>query len=147
MQHLFGRFLWLPCPRSKCGDRRFLSIDRTTSTCLSSARHLLEKRFANRILLPLVVHLFEAAIMRKPSLLVSVALFVATLLFAIVRAEAQTKQALTTKPLTLVPGPTASARRTLSPYRGLCGRQTLFDGGNQGNGYCRAHAGADDETA
>ena len=39
--------------------------------------------------------------MRKPSLLVSVALFVATLLFAIVRAEAQTKQTLTTKPLTL----------------------------------------------
>ena len=39
--------------------------------------------------------------MRKPSLLVSVALFVATLLFAIVRAKAQTKQALTTKPLTL----------------------------------------------
>ncbi len=39
--------------------------------------------------------------MRKPSLLVSVALFVATLLLAIVRAEAQTKQTLTTKPLTL----------------------------------------------
>jgi phosphonate transport system substrate-binding protein len=47
------------------------------------------------------VHLFEAAIMRKLSLLVSVALFVATLLLAIVRAEAQTKQTLTTKPLTL----------------------------------------------
>jgi phosphonate transport system substrate-binding protein len=39
--------------------------------------------------------------MRKPSLLVSTALFVATLLLAIVRAEAQTKQTLTTKPLTL----------------------------------------------
>jgi len=47
------------------------------------------------------VHVFEAAIMRKPSLLVSVALFVATLLLATVRAEAQTKQTLTTKPLTL----------------------------------------------
>ena len=39
--------------------------------------------------------------MRKPSLLVAVALFVATLLLAIVRAEAQTKQTLNTKPLTL----------------------------------------------
>jgi phosphonate transport system substrate-binding protein len=39
--------------------------------------------------------------MRKPSLLVSMALFVATLLLAIVSAEAQTKQTLTTKPLTL----------------------------------------------
>jgi phosphonate transport system substrate-binding protein len=47
------------------------------------------------------VHLFEAAIMRKPSLLVAMALFVATLLLAIVRAEAQTKQTPTTKPLTL----------------------------------------------
>jgi phosphonate transport system substrate-binding protein len=61
----------------------------------------LEKRLAVRRLLSLVVHLFEAAIMRKPSLLVAVALFIATLLFAIVRAEAQTKQTLNTKPLTL----------------------------------------------
>ena len=39
--------------------------------------------------------------MRKPSLLVSMALFVATVLLPIVRAEAQTKQTLPTKPLTL----------------------------------------------
>ncbi len=39
--------------------------------------------------------------MRKPSLLVSMALFTATLLLAIVRAEAQTKQTLITKLLTL----------------------------------------------
>jgi phosphonate transport system substrate-binding protein len=39
--------------------------------------------------------------MRKPSLLVSMALFVATLLLAIASAEGQTKQTLPTKPLTL----------------------------------------------
>ncbi len=39
--------------------------------------------------------------MRKPSLLVAMASFVATLLLAIVSAGAQTKPTLTTKPLTL----------------------------------------------
>jgi phosphonate transport system substrate-binding protein len=45
--------------------------------------------------------LFEAAIMRKTPFLVSTALFVATLLLAIVSAEAQTKQTPPTKRLTL----------------------------------------------
>jgi ABC-type phosphate/phosphonate transport system substrate-binding protein len=47
------------------------------------------------------VRLFEAAIMRKTPFLVSTALFVATLLLAIVSAEAQTKQTPPTKRLTL----------------------------------------------
>ena len=87
--------------------------------------------------------------MKEPSHRVSIAFFVTTLVLIMgLKAEAQTKT--NTKTLTLgvvFQGPREPLEQHFRRSGSLCGTQARSDGGNQGNGCCRAHAGANDETA